>query len=352
MINRILRRALLWAARNPWLGERLPTLPFMRRAVHRFMPGEEIADALDVAADLQQHGIGTLYTRLGEAITDPAGAQAVTDHYVELLGRIVAAGIDGEISVKPTQLGLDIDADVCLGHLRVLAAAAEARGSYLWIDMEDSGYVDRTLDLYQRLRASHANTGICLQAYLRRTAKDVERLLPIAPAVRLVKGAYDEPKAVAFKSRKEVDANFVGLSVTMLRESRSRPGMRVGLGTHDVELIEQIATHAAAAGIPKERLRDPDAVRDPGEGAAPARRRRVPGADADRLWGRLVPLVHAPPRRTARERPVRDAPDAALVGVRQDRRPRAAGAGRGACLARHRRWRLPVRPSRGPAAVG
>ena len=246
-----MRRALLWCARNSWLGERLPKLPFMRKAVHRFMPGEEIEDALDAAVELQVLGIGTLYTKLGEAITEAKGAQAVADHYLELLRSIKAAEIDGEISVKPTQLGLDIDEDVCFGHLRLLAAAAEAQGSYLWIDMEDSAYVDRTLDLYQRLRASHANTGICLQAYLRRTAKDLERLLPLGPDIRLVKGAYDEPDSIAFKSKREVDANFLGIAVTMLRESRTRP-MRVGLGTHDVELIEQIALHAAAAGVAKD----------------------------------------------------------------------------------------------------
>jgi proline dehydrogenase len=251
VIHRILRTALLWAARNAWLREHLSALPFMQRAVRRFMPGEEIADALGAAVDLQVLGIGTLYTKLGEAIVDPAGAQAVADQYAELLARIRDAGIDGELSVKPTQLGLDIDEDLCFGHLRTLAAAAEATGSFLWIDMEDSAYVDRTLDLYQRLRASHANTGVCLQAYLRRTARDVERLLPLAPAIRLVKGAYDEPKAIAFTSKKEVDANFLGLSVTMLRERRTRPGMRVGLGTHDVALVEQIATHAAAAGVAK-----------------------------------------------------------------------------------------------------
>ncbi len=251
MINGLLRKVLLWAALNPWLGERLPNLPFMRKAVHRFMPGEEIADALGAAVDLQVLGIGTLYTKLGEAITDPAGAQAVATHYMGLLEQLKAAEIDGELSVKPTQLGLDIDEDLCFGHLRHLAAAAEAQGSYLWIDMEDSSYVDRTLDLYQRLRASHGNTGICLQAYLRRTAKDIERLLPLGPAIRLVKGAYDEPKDVAFKSKKEVDANYLGLAVTMLRESRTR-SMRVGLGTHDVDLIEQIAVHAAAAGVPKD----------------------------------------------------------------------------------------------------
>jgi proline dehydrogenase len=251
VINGLLRKVLLWAALNSGLGDRLPNLPFMRKAVRRFMPGDEIADALGAAVDLQVLGIGTLYTRLGEAITDATGAQAVASHYIGLLEQLKAAEIDGELSVKPTQLGLDIDEDLCFGHLRRLAAAAEAQGSYLWIDMEDSSYVDRTLDLYQRLRASHGNTGICLQAYLRRTAKDIERLLPLGPAIRLVKGAYDEPKDVAFKSKKEVDANYLGLAVTMLRESRTR-SMRVGLGTHDVDLIEQIAVHAAAAGVSRD----------------------------------------------------------------------------------------------------
>jgi proline dehydrogenase len=249
-VNRLMRKVLLWLARNAWMRERLPQLPFMRRAVRRFMPGEEIEDALRAAVDLQVLGIGTLYTRLGENLTEIAQAQAVADHYLGLLERIKAAEIDGEISVKPTQLGLDVDEDACFELLRTLAAAAEAQGSCLWIDMEDSSYVDRTLDLYQRLRASHPRTGICLQAYLRRTAKDVERLLPIGPAIRLVKGAYDEPKAVAFRSKKEVDANFLGIAVTLLRESRTRP-IRLGLGTHDVELVEQIAGHAAAAGIGK-----------------------------------------------------------------------------------------------------
>ena len=249
-MNRVLRRLLLWCARSAWLRERLPNLPFMRRAVHRFMPGDTIDDALGAAVALQVLDIATIYTKLGEALTDVSQAQEVADHYLELLGRIKTSEIDGEISVKPTQLGLDIDEDACFAHLRTLAAAAEAQGSYLWIDMEDSAYVDRTLDLYQRLRATCPRTGICLQAYLRRTAKDVERLLPINPAIRLVKGAYDEPRSIAFQRKREVDANYLGIAVTLLRESRNRP-LRIGLGTHDVELVQQIATHAGAAGIPK-----------------------------------------------------------------------------------------------------
>jgi proline dehydrogenase len=250
-VNRLLRKVLLWCARNAWMRERMPTLPFMQKAVRRFMPGDRIEDALGAAVDLQVLGIGTLYTKLGENITELSQAQAVEDHYLELLHRVKAAEVDGEISVKPTQLGLDVDEDACFAHLRTLAAAAEAQGSYLWIDMEDSSYVDRTLDLYQRLRASQPRTGICLQAYLRRTAKDVERLLPLNPAIRLVKGAYDEPRALAFKTRREVDANYLGIAVTLLRETRTRP-LRVGLGTHDVELVNQIASHAAAAGIAKD----------------------------------------------------------------------------------------------------
>jgi proline dehydrogenase len=312
-VNRLLRKVLLWCARNPWLGERLPNLPFMKRAVHRFMPGEEIADALDAAVDLQVLGIGTLYTKLGEAITEANGAQAVADHYLLLLERIKGAEIDGEISVKPTQLGLDVDEDVCFGHLRVLAAAAEAQGSYLWIDMEDSTYVDRTLDLYQRLRASHANTGICLQAYLRRTAKDVERLLPLGPAIRLVKGAYDEPKSVAFKSKKEVDANFLGIAVTMLRESRTR-SMRVGHARRGADRADRPPRGGGRGG--EGRLRDPDAVRHPGEGAAAPGPVRVQGGDADCLRRGVVPLVHAPPGGASGERDLRAAAAAPVLTPR------------------------------------
>jgi proline dehydrogenase len=246
-----MRRVLLWLARNGWMREHLPNVPFMQRAVRRFMPGETIEDALNAAFELQVLGIGTIYTRLGENITDLDQATAVADHYVELLDRIKAAEIDGEISVKPTQLGLDVKAEACFELCARLAQHAEATGSFLWIDMEDSSYVEGTIVLYERLRALHPRVGICLQAYLHRTAADVERLLPLNPAIRLVKGAYDEPADVALRTRREVDANFLAVAVTLLREGRTRP-VRLGLGTHDVELVRQIVEHAAAAGVGKE----------------------------------------------------------------------------------------------------
>ena len=224
-MNRLLRKVFLAFARNPWMRERLPTLPFMQKAVRRFMPGDTIEDALGVAADLQAAGIGTMYTRLGENIADAAQAQAVADHYLEVLDRIQAAGIDGEISVKPTQLGLDIDEDMCLGHLRTLSAAAEAAGSYLWIDMEDSSYVDRTLDLYQRLRSTHARTGICLQAYLRRTARDVERLLPLARRSGSSRApTTSRPRSPSGRARRSTPTTSGSRSRSRGRAARGRSG--------------------------------------------------------------------------------------------------------------------------------
>jgi len=246
-----MRRVFLWAARNRWLRERLPRMPFMNRAVRRFMPGERLEDALAAALPLQAAGIGTMYTRLGENLERVEEADEVAAHYLHVIDQIEAAGIDGEISVKPTQLGLDLDRELCLDHLVRIAERAAAAGSYLWIDMEGSDYTDVTIELYESLRAVQPKTGICLQAYLRRTASDIARLRPLDPAIRLVKGAYDEPEAIAFRNRRQVDANFVGLAVSFLLDSRGRP-IRLGLGTHDVDLIAQIADGVKAAGIERD----------------------------------------------------------------------------------------------------
>ncbi len=243
-----MRRVFLWAARNRWLKERLPRMRFMKRAVRRFMPGETLDDALAAAVPLERVGITTMYTRLGENLESLAEAQAVVDHYLEVLDRIQASGMRGEISVKPTQLGLDHDADTCLAHLVTLADHAAETGSYLWVDMEGSDYTEATIVLYERLRAVAPQTGICLQAYLRRTAADIARLLPLDPAIRLVKGAYDEPAAIAFRDKSGVDSSFAGLAVGFLLEGKGRP-IKLGLGTHDVGLIEQIADQVAQSGI-------------------------------------------------------------------------------------------------------
>jgi proline dehydrogenase len=245
-----MRRLLLLLAGNAWLRRRIPRMPFAQRAVRRFMPGEDPAAALVAAESFGREGIGTLFTRLGENVTDRAAADAVAAHYLGFLDDIRARSIEGEISIKPTQLGLDIDEDRCFEHLVALATKAAEVGGEVWIDMESSAYVDRTIGLFERLRRAHPNVGICLQAYLHRSADDVQRLLPLGPTIRLVKGAYDEPASVAYRDRRAVDANYLALAVTMVEASR-KGRVRLGLGTHDVRLIEQVAEHARALGLPR-----------------------------------------------------------------------------------------------------
>lgn len=244
-----MRRLLLWMARNRWLKERLPRLPFARRAVRRFMPGETARDALEAAEQFRPAGIGVLFTQLGENLADLGAAEAVTAHYHGLLDEIQARALDGEISVKLTQLGLDLDADATFANASSLAEHAARMGGVFWIDMEGSAYTEPTLAMYERLKAEHANVGICLQAYLRRTPADLHRLLPLEPAIRLVKGAYDEPVSIAFRSRVEVNAAYQSLAVSMLPPAAARK-LRLGLGTHDVALIERIAEFARSAGQP------------------------------------------------------------------------------------------------------
>ena len=248
-----MRRILLWMARNGWLRERVPRLRFVRRAVRRFMPGEDVDAAFAAADALGAAGQGVLFTRLGENLSALSEADAVAAHYHDVLDRGAARARPIEVSVKPTQLGLDIDHEATHRHCDALATHAAETGTWLWLDMEGSPYVEPTLQLYERLKADHPNVGICLQAYLRRSAADVRRLLPLRPAVRLVKGTYDEPAAIAFRSRPEVDASYLALALILAEAARDGRA-RLALGTHDAELVRRIAGFADAAGVARDRL--------------------------------------------------------------------------------------------------
>jgi proline dehydrogenase len=217
------------------------------------MPGEDVADALAAADRLMAAGQGILFTRLGENLTAIAEADAVAAHYHEVLEASRARPRPIEVSVKPTQLGLDIDAEATFAHCDALATHAAAVGSWLWLDMEGSPYVEPTLVLYERLAAAHGNVGICLQAYLRRTPVDLRRILPLRPAIRLVKGAYDEPASIAYRRKADVDAAYQTTAVAIAEAARDG-NARCALGTHDVDLVRRIATFAEAAGVPRDRL--------------------------------------------------------------------------------------------------
>lgn len=226
-------------------------LAFARRAVKRFMPGENLSDALAAARVLAQDKIGVTITRLGESLTGESQADAVRDHYLGTFDVIKREGLPVVISVKPTQLGLDLSFDMCLAHLDALAARAAETGSQLCIDMEGSSYVDRTLDLYRRVKRKHSPVAVCVQAYLRRTAQDVESLMEVKPIIRVVKGAYAEPAHIAFQSKKEVDLNFVAISERLL-EASARGEATLVMGTHDLTIVQHLLARAAQLKLPRD----------------------------------------------------------------------------------------------------
>lgn len=239
------RRTLLWASENPFLSNKLVRIGFVRRATKRFMPGEELADALKEAATLQtENRIGTVLTLLGESVSTPEEATDVLGQYFEVLDTLGGGRLDSEVSIKPTQLGLELSSELAQGNLEQLVVRAAQFGRFVWIDMEASQYVDATLDLFRALRRNHDNVGLCLQAYLYRTEGDLKGLLELNPAIRLVKGAYAEPKDVAFPKKRDVDDQFLKLSKTLLDAVYAEQA-RAAFATHDPHMIRRIQEAAA-----------------------------------------------------------------------------------------------------------
>jgi proline dehydrogenase len=246
----LMRNVLLAASTNAWLRERATKTAFVRRSVARFMPGEDLEDALRAAGELVPQGITTILTKLGENLTNVEEAEEVTLHYLEVLDRIAASGLDAHISVKPTQLGLDLDPALCERNLDRLVQRAEARNNFVWIDMESSPYVEPTLALFKRTRARTSRIGIALQAYLYRTAQDVESLIPLGAAIRMVKGAYLEPPTIAYPKKPDVDANFYRLCTRLLAEDARSAGGLLHVATHDTALADRLAAYIAQHDIP------------------------------------------------------------------------------------------------------
>ena len=247
-----MRRVLLWMATNKWMRRNVPRLWIARRAVRRFMPGEKAEDALAAAEKLHQEGFGVLFTHLGENVTRREHHEKAADHYAWMIEETHRRGIDAEASVKLSHLAMDMSTADMQAHMdRLVEKAAEAGNRTVWLDMEGSDHTEGTIAEYERLTEKYPNVGICLQAYLKRTYSDVERLLPLDPRIRLVKGAYDEPSVIAYRRRREVDANFLALCVSILGALKAGRSVVLDLGTHDTRLIEQVAEHARSIGLQK-----------------------------------------------------------------------------------------------------
>jgi proline dehydrogenase len=220
----------------------------------RFIAGESVHEAIDAARAVQARGMLVTLDLLGESVTSPTEATSATRAYQQAMEDIIDAGVERNLSIKLTQLGLDIDPHRCYEHVRRLVERALPEGNVVWIDMEQYTYVDATLDLYRRVLAEFPNVGVCLQAYLYRTEADLASLVPLGGGVRLVKGAYLEPTSIAYPKKADVDANYLKLAQQMIAPEARAARFRAVFGTHDGRLIRAIQERAASMGVPREGL--------------------------------------------------------------------------------------------------
>jgi len=249
----VMRKALLWASTNAWIRENAMRTGFVRRSVSKFMPGERVEDAVEAAKGLTPARIHTILTRLDENIAHIKEADEVCEHYLKVIDLITGAGIDSQISVKPTQLGYDQDPEVCVKHCLRLIDRCEQTHTFFWLDMESSPYVDGTIALFKRLRQRTPNIGIAIQAYLFRTEKDIEELVALGSAIRMVKGAYLEPADVAFPQKSDVDENYFKICARLLQEDAFKPGALLHIATHDIGLQERLLKVIAERKVSSDR---------------------------------------------------------------------------------------------------
>jgi proline dehydrogenase len=248
-----MRKGLLWASTNRWMRERAMRTGFVKRSVVKFMPGERIEDAIEAAKALRPFNLTTILTRLGENITRLEEADEVAAHYMHVLDLIKKAGLDAQPSVKPSQLGYDQNPDVAFKHCLNILKKSEAMGTIMWLDMESSPYVDGTIALFKRMREHSPKIGIAIQAYLYRTEKDIEELVKLGSAIRLVKGAYLEPANVAYPKKSDVDANYFKLASRLLQDDNTRPGALTHIATHDIPLQQRLQQVIAERKVPTSR---------------------------------------------------------------------------------------------------
>jgi len=204
------------------------------RIAKRWIAGYTIEDAVKSAQDANSRKVLAIINRLGEHTPDKKLIGEYSEEYLKLIDVIQTEKIQGTISVKPSQMGLALEAPLFKGLIRKILEKTEEKGLFLWIDMENSPYTDATVDTYRELLSSHKSVGMCLQSNMKRTEKDLKELLPLGGKIRLVKGAYPENQEIAYKRRSEVDANFVQLMNILFDQ-----GEFFAIATHDSKLIDK-----------------------------------------------------------------------------------------------------------------
>lgn len=241
---------LLYLSRSEGFKKFLSRFKSFNNVTSRFVAGENLEDAVAAIRQLNERGITSSFDHLGESITSDAETQREVDEYVRVLDSIAENKLDSNVSVKLTQLGLDVSRDLCYANTRrIVETAQRHNNNFVRIDMEDSPKTDGTLDVFRRLRSEFENVGIVVQAYLYRTEQDVDELLKIGARIRLCKGAYKEPPSVAFASKADVDANFIKVTKKLLTS-----GIYHGIATHDENIINATTEFVKERNIPSDRF--------------------------------------------------------------------------------------------------
>jgi proline dehydrogenase len=245
----MLRTLLLELATSSRLRRWVTSNGTTRRWAQRFVPGEELTQAIEAARSCNRDGMTVSLDHLGENVLTAEDAQRARVSYTDALDRIAAENVDSNVSLKLTHLGLDLGEEFCAEQLAIVTERAADLRNFVRVDMEGSAYTDRTLQIVRRVRAETESVGTVIQAYLYRSEQDIRNLLDIGCRVRLVKGAYKEPPQIAFPRKKDVDANFVKLMKILLPS-----GMYHAIATHDPDMIEATIQLAAEQGITKDKF--------------------------------------------------------------------------------------------------
>lgn len=249
-----LRSGLLALSGAGWARSAVSKLPIAREVSFRFVAGEAATDAIRVAGELNAKGMKVSLDLLGESVGSSAEAISAKDEIIQLLNTLHEAGVDANVSLKPTQLGLAIDENLAYNNLKEILQYAAKYNNWVRIDMEDTPYLDQTLALHKRLHSEDGltNCGVVIQSYLLRSRDDVQKLIDMGARMRLVKGAYKEPAALAYPAKSDTDKNFIALMEMMLGRDAQQKGVKAAIATHDEKMVEATINFAQANGVPKD----------------------------------------------------------------------------------------------------